>query len=130
MNRRRSLTAALLAALALLGALWPLCQRMSDAAAGSAASEKQRVLAQALEAQAAHEAQEAGSAVQPIIEIEEAWAIEDAREAAQEPLVTAMTREGQALGYDVQSRTFYCTLGEGAEEWPALSLSARGALGV
>ncbi|MGN0995669.1 MAG: CotH kinase family protein [Candidatus Ventricola sp.] len=127
MNRRRNLMAALLAALVMLGALWPLCQRMSDAAAHSAVSEKQRVLAQAQEA---HEAQAAGSAVQPIMEMEEAWAIEDAREAAQEPLVTAMTRDGQALGYDAQSRTFYCTLGEAAEEWPALSLSATGAKGV
>lgn len=64
-------------------------------------------------------------------EIEEIWAIEDAREESDMPLVTALQNDGQALGYDAASNTFYCTLGMGnGEDWPPLHLTAPGAKGV
>lgn len=76
-----------------------------------------------------------GSPYAPVMEpmkpIEEIWALEDAREESGEPLVTALEMDGQALAYDAQSRTFYCTLGlEQGEAWPSLHLTAPGAEGV
>ena len=69
--------------------------------------------------------------VEPCRDIEDIWAIEDAREESDTPLVTALDNNGQALGYDAASNTFYCTLGLGHEEdWPQLHLTAPGAKGV
>ncbi|MCI6268837.1 MAG: CotH kinase family protein [Clostridiales bacterium] len=69
--------------------------------------------------------------VEPCRDIEEIWAIEDAREESDTPLVTALDNNGQALGYDAASNTFYCTLSLGHEEdWPQLHLTAPGANGV
>ena len=69
--------------------------------------------------------------VEPCRDIEAIWAIEDAREESDAPLVTALENNGQALGYDAESNTFYCTLGlDHGEEWPQLHLTAPGARGV
>ena len=69
--------------------------------------------------------------VEPCRDIEAIWAIEDAREESDAPLVTALENNGQALGYDAESNTFYCTLGlNHGEEWPQLHLTAPGARGV
>jgi len=70
--------------------------------------------------------------VQPCPEnIEEIWAIEDARSERMEPLVTALENNGIPLAYNAQENTFYCTLGMGnAENWPQLHLRAPGADGV
>ena len=70
-------------------------------------------------------------AVKPVPEIEEIWAIEDAREESDTPLVTALESNGMRLGYDAQENTFYCPIGlDNGEEWPELRLSAPGAKGV
>ena len=70
-------------------------------------------------------------AVKPVLEIEEIWAIEDAREESDAPLVTALESNGMRLGYDAQENTFYCPVGlDNGEEWPELRLSAPGAKGV
>ena len=77
-----------------------------------------------------------GSAYAPVIEpakenIEEMWAIEDARQESERPLVTALENNGVPLGYDAASNTFYYTLGLGSkEEWPEIHLTAPGADGV
>ena len=69
--------------------------------------------------------------VEPCRDIEDIWAIEDAREESDAPLVTALDNNGQALGYDAASNTFYCTLGlDHGEEWPQIHLTAPGAKGV
>ena len=69
--------------------------------------------------------------VEPCRDIEAIWAIEDAREESDAPLVTALENNGQALGYDAESNTFYCALGlDHGEEWPQLHLTAPGARGV
>ena len=69
--------------------------------------------------------------VQPVMEIEEIWAIEDAREESDEPLVTMLENRGVPLAYDAQSNTFYCTLGlENGDEWPDVHLHALDAGGV
>ena len=69
--------------------------------------------------------------VGPVPDIEDVWAIEDAREESDAPLVTALENNGMRLGYDAQENTFYCPIGlENGEEWPELRLSAPGAKGV
>ena len=69
-----------------------------------------------------------GSAYQPVVEpvreIEEIWALEDAREESEEPLVTRLFCNGAEAAYDVESNTFYCTLGlENGEDWPEIELT-------
>ena len=68
--------------------------------------------------------------VEPCREIEEIWAIEDARQESEMPLVTALEMNGMPLGYDAESNIFYCTLGMEGEEWPDIHLTAPGAKGV
>jgi len=71
--------------------------------------------------------QDTGDPVGGLMEIEEAWAVEDAREEADEPLVTRMYMNGEILGYDRESRTFYCTLGmDHGENWPETAFTAQG----
>ena len=63
--------------------------------------------------------------VEPVKDIEEIWAIEDAREESEVPLVTALQNHGQALGYDADKNTFYCTLGmDNGDAWPDIRLTA------
>ena len=64
--------------------------------------------------------------VEPLMELEDAWAIEDLRSEAQFPLVTAMQNGESALGFDRTNNTFYCTVGTGSDEWPELDLMFRG----
>ena len=65
------------------------------------------------------------------MDLEEIWAIEDAREETDAPLVFGMTGDQGEAGYDAQSRTFYYTLGmENGSEWPEIQLSAYGEPGV
>ena len=69
--------------------------------------------------------------VESVQDIEEIWAIEDARTESEAPLVTRLENHGQALGYDAGSNTFYCTLGLGnTDAWPDIHLTAPGAKGV
>ena len=65
------------------------------------------------------------------VEIEELWAIEDARQESEMPLVTALENFGVPLAYDKNENTFYCSIGlENGEEWPELHLTAPRAKGV
>jgi len=69
--------------------------------------------------------------VEPCRDIEEIWAIEDARQESDVPLVKALEMNGMPLGYDAESNIFYCTLGmDGADEWPDIHLTAPDAKGV
>ena len=69
--------------------------------------------------------------VQPVMDIEDIWAIEDSRRESDVPLVTRLENHGAALAYDAQENTFYCTLGLGREEaWPDIHLTAPGAKDV
>lgn len=69
--------------------------------------------------------------VAPVMEIEEIWAIEDAREESAAPLVTVLENHGMRLGYDETENTFYCPIGlKTGDEWPQLHLTAPGAKGV
>ena len=69
--------------------------------------------------------------VEPVREIEEIWALEDARTESETSLVTRLENNGQSLGYDAESNTFYCTLGmDFADTWPEIHLTAPDAKGV
>jgi len=69
--------------------------------------------------------------VAPVMEIEEIWAIEDARQESEKPLVTRLENHGMRLGYDAEENTFYCPIGlDTGDEWPQLHLTAPGAKGV
>lgn len=74
----------------------------------------------------------ANTAVEPMLELEDAWAIEDTREESwEEPLVIGMRNGANELGFDRESNTFYCTLGmEDTGDWPELALFAQGAQGT
>ena len=74
----------------------------------------------------------ANIAVEPMMELEDVWAIEDARqERWEEPLVIGMKNGDSELGFDRESNTFYCTLGmEDTGDWPELTLFAQGAPGA
>lgn len=63
--------------------------------------------------------------VQPVRDIEEIWAIEDARQESEKPLITALENNGVALGYDQYENTFYCALSmDNADVWPQIHLTA------
>lgn len=69
--------------------------------------------------------------VEPVMDIEDIWAIEDARQESDVPLVTALENSGMPLGYDAQENTFYCTLGMGNQDaWPEIHLTAPDAKDV
>ncbi|MBQ2948444.1 MAG: CotH kinase family protein [Clostridia bacterium] len=69
--------------------------------------------------------------VEPVMEIEAVWAIEDARTESGGPLVTYLENGGAPLGYDAEENTFYCTLGlNQGEGWPEIHLTAPGAKGA
>ena len=69
--------------------------------------------------------------VEPVADIEDIWAIEDARQESETPLVTLLLNHGAQLGYDAQENTFYCPIGlETGDEWPQIHLTAPGAKGV
>ena len=67
--------------------------------------------------------------VDPAVEIERIWEIEDMREEAETPLVSGMRNGDHVLGYDAPSQTFYCTVGLTFENdaWPELDLYVQSA---
>ena len=130
MNARRNLlaAAALVALLAL--ALTPPARWLSEkksAGQGETAQDVQTML----DLLAASPARCAQTPVEPMLAMEDIWAIEDAREESGTPLVTGMRNGDHELGYDAESDTFYCTIGmEMGEDWPELTLFAQAADGA
>lgn len=128
MYKRRKLLAALLCVLALVALMAPVAYRLTREIAAQKAADD-ALLAMHIE-HAAHLEESKGEAVLPMIDIEDAWAIEDERIESETPLVTVMYNGDQALGFDREMRTFYCTLGLDGEDWPEVALSAKGEAGV
>ncbi len=63
--------------------------------------------------------------VEPVREIEEIWALEDAREESGEPLVTRLFCNGIPMAYDAENNVFYGSLGlENGAQWPEIKLTA------
>ncbi len=127
MNRRKSLIISALVIMMLTLAMIPLAAMLNTRPINRV-DEKQQAVLEALEAFEVYEAAVVKVDVQVGMEIEDVWALEDAREEAQTPLVSAMYLGDSVLGYDAESQTFYCTLGMGhADAWPEIALSAHGA---
>lgn len=121
---RRRLIITLLCVLLLVAAMAPVAHQLTGMLA--AQQEANEELLAMHVAHSAHLEAGYGAPVLPMIDIEDAWALEDTREESLEPLVTAMYNGGAALGWDKEYRTFYCTLGMDSEDWPELSLTAAG----
>ena len=125
---RRKILRTLLAVALLVALMTPVVLVLTRTLAAQQA-ENDALLAMHVE-HTAHREEGFGSAVLPAIDIEEAWEIEDTREESWDPLVTVMHNGSDELGYDMEYRTFYCTLGMDGEDWPELALTAKGAEGV
>lgn len=126
MNRRKNLITAALCMLLLVALLVPIAELLASGE-NTALDQKQAAIARALEMQRERERLEPPSPVQTAADIETIWALEDARTETGEQLIDSMYCGEDVLGYDAESRTFYCTLGmENGDEWPAFTLSARG----
>ncbi|MBR5288296.1 MAG: CotH kinase family protein [Clostridia bacterium] len=128
MVTRRKLMGTLLIVLALVALMTPLALRLTRELAAQKAADQ--ALLDMHIAHTAHLEESRGSALLEIIDIEEAWALEDTRAESETPLVTAMYNGDAPLGFDREYRTFYCTLGMDGEEWPELALTAKGEDGV
>ncbi len=126
---RKKLLATALGIALLLALLWPLSMKIEGAqmhADQTAEALVQPIIdvEEAIETELA----QSGVPVGSVIELEDAWAIEDTREESWEPLVRSMVNGADALAYDAEKNTFYCTLGmETGDEWPQLSLAAKNA---
>ena len=127
--RRKILMTGLLVAL-LVAALTPVSALLSQE---DGEDEPTGELVEAFERYEALRSAAEGVIVRPMIDIEEIWALEDERTEAEGSMVVSMKNGDAPLGYDADSNTFYCTLGEGrTADWPQVALSAWGAedLGV
>jgi len=124
------LKTGLLAAL-LIALLVPLAHLLSIGQDDVNANDAAHSVVPMLEMLAASPVYSAVTEVEPLIELEDAWAIEDTRTESETPLLAGMRNGDHEMGYDEESRTFYCTIGmETGEEWPELALFAQQAAGV
>lgn len=126
--RRKGIGTTLMVVL-LLALLVPL-ERMLSAGQGEInANDADHMVKPMLAMLAQSPQMKANTAVESIMELEDAWAIEDTREESwEEPLVIGMRNGESEMGFDRESNTFYCTLGmEDTGDWPELALFAQGA---
>lgn len=127
MHTRKTIVGTGIKVLMLILCMLPVASWLSE---GKTEYDKENIVAQALTVYRQHKRLPAGRTIEPMIEMEDAWAIEDTRKEAEEPLVTRMLHQGAELGFDRESRTFYCTLGmENTEDWPSLEIFAGGGTG-
>ena len=127
MNSRRRLIAAAGCVLLLVLLLVPMARALVRSSM-TEIDQKQAAIARALEMEKERAALLPYVPVQGVPDIEDIWAIEDARTETDAELVDSMRCSTGEMGYDAESRTFYATLGiENGDEWPEIALSARGA---
>ncbi|MBQ7052578.1 MAG: CotH kinase family protein [Clostridia bacterium] len=128
MHKRRNVLVTGLVVLLLVLFLAPAAVFMKPES--EAFSDAEHLIEPMLRLMAAAPASAANIPVEPMIDIEAAWAIEDTREEAWEPLVAGMRNGSDELGFDAESITFYCTLGmELGDSWPQIDLFAEAAGG-
>ena len=129
--RRNVIRTTLLVAL-LVMMLMPLVHVLSIGQGAIDANDAEHMVKPMLAMLAESPQRKANTAVEPMLELEDAWAIEDTREESwEEPLVVGMRNGDDELGFDRASNTFYCTLGmEDTGDWPELALFAQGAQGT
>ena len=128
--RRKTIEAAVMVML-LVTLLIPLARTLS-AGQRSPDNDADRMILPILEMLDQSPQVNAQTEVEPILEIEEVWAIEDTREEiGGGSLILGMRNGEDELGYDAGTQTFYCTLGlNGGDDWPELTLYAQGAEGI
>ena len=129
---RRKLFKSMLLVALLIVLLLPLVHVLSSGQNAVDANDAEHMVKPMLAMLAESPQMKANTAVEPILELEDAWAIEDTREESwEEPLVVGMRNGENELGFDRESNTFYCTLGmEDTGDWPELALFAQGAQGT
>lgn len=129
---RKNMIKAMLTVAVLLVLLAPLVHVLSSGQTDTNANDADHMVKPMLAMLAESPQVKANTAVEPMIELEDAWAIEDTREESwKEPLVIGMRNGDSELGFDRESNTFYCTLGmEDTGDWPELALFAQGAAGM
>ena len=130
MNRRKKLIAAAVCVLGLTALLVPAAKLLSMGHNMAGARDADHMIRPMLELLAKSPGETAHTPVEPMMDIEEVWAIEDARQEREMPLVTGMRNGDSELGYDAQSNTFYCTVGMQDGDWPELALFASPAEGA
>jgi len=131
-SMRKNMLLTLLGVIVMVALLAPLAQMLSSGQRTVDTNDADHMVKPMLDMLAESPQMKANTAVEWIMELEEAWAIEDTREESwEEPLVVGMRNGGNELGFDRESNTFYCTLGmEDTGDWPELALFAQGAAGT
>ncbi|MBQ7887237.1 MAG: CotH kinase family protein [Clostridia bacterium] len=129
---RRNVIKTFLLVMLLVGLLAPLTRLLSMGQRAADANDAEHMVTPMLTMLAQGPQTQANTAVEPMMELEDAWAIEDTREESWEnPLVIGMKNGESEMGFDRASNTFYCTLGmDGGDDWPELALFAQGAQGT
>ena len=132
MHVRRRIIGTGLAVLLLVAVLLPAANLLSSGQGDITANDADHMVKPMIAMLAESPQAKAVTAVEPVMELEDAWAIEDTREECWEtPLVTGMRNAESELGFDAESNTFYCTVGmEDTGDWPELNLFAQGAQGT
>ena len=127
--RKKILKTGLLAVL-LIVLLVPLAHLLSSGQDDLSENDAAHTVVPMLEMLAVSPTYCAVTEIEPIMELEDAWAVEDTRTESEAPLVIGMRNGDHELGYDEESRTFYCTIGmEMGDTWPELALFAQQAAG-
>jgi len=126
MNRRKKLIASAVCVLGVIVLLAPAAQLLS-LGSETADRDADHMIRPMLQLIAESPAETAHTPVEPLMDIEEIWAIEDARQERETPLVTGMRNGGSEMGYDAESNTFYCTVGLRDGDWPEFELYASAA---
>lgn len=109
--------------MALVLAMIPLADMLAGADKGWAERE---MIANTLAYQHEHMLECWDCLAEPVMDIEDAWVIEDARNEAKKSLIQGMRNGCDELGFDRESRTFYCTIGmECGDDWPQIQLIAQ-----
>ena len=123
MHTRSNLIGTGILIMVLVLVMFPLTELLADTDKKSAERE---MIASTLAHQHEHMLECWDCFAEPTIDIEDAWAVEDTRNLAETPLILGMRNEGDELGFDRESRTFYCTIGmECGEDWPPIQLIAQ-----
>lgn len=126
--RKSILKTSLIIALMIL-AIAPVSIRLSRMQDDLLANDVQHTVMPMVELYAQSAINCAHTPVSPVADIEDIWAIEDARQESERPLVTGMRNSKSVLGYDAMSNTFYCSIGMDFPDniWPQLDLYIQSA---
>jgi hypothetical protein len=132
MHKRTATLALLLAIVAVSALLMPFAEKFSKTYAAGDVKDADHMIKPMLSMLEESPQKKANVPVEAMMELEDAWAIEDTREeSADGHLVSGMRWKDRELGFDAQSNTFYCTLGmDGGDDWPEIALFAEGAEGT